>query len=584
MNSTTNSESIGDLQDIFLADSLKILRNIKAVFETKTRRNATVNHDAVTLDKCVLMELASMLLGTGHEPGASMLDMVQDTLHGTLVAIRTSADPIATMDWFIDIIAPGQRQKLFSLHWTTVNDATPDMERTQIDDLLKTNYTSCIKELDQLGARSPELLLANDDTSDACRSPDTNGWHHAVRVGGKAKWESGFSFPTRQDITHKLFISCKPLATWLDGGRRPGVAPWINELGDAIAVVQSTGGNVVGIGMDRAFFKPDVFALASAKKLTPGDSDGKPVRVITPRKFGPDKDTFKWEYLLDTKRDQVFIDTMNAPGDKYPGLHDLAMNAENVIVARDDGSVDVNYACVAMIDEYGTENPRTLSELRAEARNVEESLKKVKQDIETTEHEYITCQETNGTKKIKNPPHGRGKKRAAFVDPYEKELYNQCISLQATKTRLETKKTNILAALVFFAISLFPGENPVTDAATFIKIAREYHARWCIENSFRVVKWSFFRHVRSRRPIRRQLARVLGMMMHNFWRVYHVKQIIACMQLKGEPVVLFDHARPGIRLPLDTVKYGCIDAVSFLSRIIGIGMVSLIQERIKGGI
>jgi hypothetical protein len=86
MNPTTDLEPIGDLQDVFLADSLKILRNIKAVFETRTRRDASVNHDAGTLDKCALMELTSMLLGTGHEPAASMLDMVQYVFHDGLVA------------------------------------------------------------------------------------------------------------------------------------------------------------------------------------------------------------------------------------------------------------------------------------------------------------------------------------------------------------------------------------------------------------------------------------------------------------------------------------------------------------------
>ena len=97
MNLATDLEPTSDLQEIFLADSLNILRNIKAVFEIKTRRDATVNHDAMTLDKCVLVELASMLMGTGHKPGASMLDMIQDVLHGTMIAILATSDPIATM-------------------------------------------------------------------------------------------------------------------------------------------------------------------------------------------------------------------------------------------------------------------------------------------------------------------------------------------------------------------------------------------------------------------------------------------------------------------------------------------------------
>jgi len=544
MNSAKNSEPIGDLQDVFLADSLNILRNIKAVFETKTRRDASVNHDAGTLDKCALMELTSMLLGTGHEPAASMLDMVQYVFHDGLVAIRATQEPIATMDRFIEMTAPGQRQKLFSLHWTTIEGATPDMDRTQVVDLLKMNYASCIEELDRIGARSPEVMLANDDTNEVCRSLGANGWQHPVRVGGKAKWESGLSFPARQDITHRLFINSKPLASWLDDDRRPGATPWINELGDAVAIVQSTGGHVANIGMDRAFNKPDVFALASASAIVPGGNAGRPVSVVTPRKFGPDKDTFKWNYLLDTTRGQVFVDSMSASCDKYPGLKALAKNAGDVIETKPDGTVTVKYACVALVDEYGTEKPRSLNDLRSEARKVDESLQKTTESLEKAKQKYVAHQEANNKGKAKKPPSGRGKRREEFKDDTDRELYHQCIGLQASKKRLETKKAEFLSSIVFFAISLFPGENPVTATATFIEIAREYHARWCIENSFKVVKWSFFRQVRSRRPTRRQLSLVLGMMLHNFWRVFRVKQLVGSMQSTGEPISLYDEARP----------------------------------------
>jgi hypothetical protein len=404
-----------------------------------------------------------------------------------------------------------------------------------------------------------------------------------VRVGGKAVWESGFSFPARQDITHQLFINCKPLASWLDAKRRPGAAPWINELGDAVAIVQSTGGHAANIGLDRAFFKPDGFALASAFAIVSGGNAGKPVSLITPRKFGPDKDTFKWNYLLDTTRGQVFVDKMSASNDKYPGLKALAANAGDVIETKPDGSVAVKYACVALVDEYGTETPRSLDDLRSEARKVDASLQKTTESLEKARREYVEHQEANNKGKAKKPPSGRGKHREEFDDDKDRKLYHQCIDLQTSKKGLETKKSGILSSLVFFAISLFPGENPVTAAATFIEIAREYHERWCIENSFKVVKWSFFRQVRSRRPTRRQLALVLGMMMHNFWRVFRVKQFFGFMQSSGKPVSLYDETHPWIRKPPDKITDNLIDAVSFLTRIIGIGMVSLIQERIKGG-
>jgi len=78
-------------------------------------------------------------------------------------------------------------------------------------------------------------------------------------------------------------------------------------------------------------------------------------------------------------------------------------------------------------------------------------------------------------------------------------------------------------------------------------------------------------------------ALLLGMMLHNFWRVFHVKQLVVFLRSKGMPVELFQEAQTWIRKPPDKGANGLIDAVSFLTRIIGIGIVSLVQERMKCG-
>nr|MDO8084511.1 hypothetical protein [Candidatus Sigynarchaeum springense] len=49
----------------------------------------------------------------------------------------------------------------------------------------------------------------------------------------------------------------------------------------------------------------------------------------------------------------------------------------------------------------------------------------------------------------------------------------------------------------------------------FIELVRDYHARWLIENGFKVVKESFCRDIRSCKPTARQFVLVLGMMLHN---------------------------------------------------------------------
>ena len=77
----------------------------------------------------------------------------------------------------------------------------------------------------------------------------------------------------------------------------------------------------------------------------------------------------------------------------------------------------------------------------------------------------------------------------------------------------------MLKTLMFFAISVLPGDDPDAKPAMFIVFARDYHERWGIENGFRDVKERFLAKGRSRQLCVRQFRLVLGMMLYNRWEV-----------------------------------------------------------------
>nr|MDO8087578.1 hypothetical protein [Candidatus Sigynarchaeum springense] len=96
------------------------------------------------------------------------------------------------------------------------------------------------------------------------------------------------------------------------------------------------------------------------------------------------------------------------------------------------------------------------------------------------------------------------------------------------------------------------------------------------------IKESFCRDIRSCRPTARQFVLVLGMMLHNWWRVVRVKQAVAWLRARGKPVLLWNEARPWIRQPVEREIPGFVEAVTFTTRVLTEGIMSVIKETIKG--
>jgi hypothetical protein len=160
-----------------------------------------------------------------------------------------------------------------------------------------------------------------------------------------------------------------------------------------------------------------------------------------------------------------------------------------------------------------------LEELKKAARQYMPGLKEREIMLETRILEYQEYYDAVNGKKIGKPALGKGRRRTKFLDSKDKRLYKACFTAHDNLKRWKKKKTALLNSLMFFAISLEPGEDPAKDPGKFIKIARLYHERWCIENGFRDVKQYFLALSRSRRPVRRSFFLVAAMMMYNRWQV-----------------------------------------------------------------
>nr|MDO8113113.1 hypothetical protein [Candidatus Sigynarchaeota archaeon] len=84
--------------------------------------------------------------------------------------------------------------------------------------------------------------------------------------------------------------------------------------------MRDAGSNVECIEADREYFSVDLFACATSGMLAPVDPRFTVPRVMTPRRFGPEKIKFTWNYLVNSTQSQVFVDHMALNETRHPAL------------------------------------------------------------------------------------------------------------------------------------------------------------------------------------------------------------------------------------------------------------------------
>jgi hypothetical protein len=547
-----------------LPEILKILRVFDDLLAKVSRQAATVVHESGTVDKVRIMELTSMITATGFDGANELLRDIQRLVLHVLVAVNDSENIRLAVEMLIQVFRGDDGTNPLFVHRTTAEHAEPKLTRKQIDEVLGDDYKECMSSASELGAQSGKVMLAIDFTEEQCRTKFKNGLHSAVRAKRGPAWELGYKYAVVTDVSHEFFAGCIHRGSWINDNDPASYAPWIHDIQSCIKRVRETGSDVVGVEADREYFAAECFALATAGKLAEPDARFSVPRMITPRKFGPDKTAFTWAFLLETKRGQVFVDYMTLDVSKSPALKELA---EDLFENISKNLYRVPYTCVALIDEYRSEKERSLEKIRAEARAVNEGMSATTKELQKVEKQYLANhakESKKGKKPVAVPSLGRGLKRRRFNGALDRRLYFRCLELQRKKKQLEKQKAALISSIVFFAISMWPGEDPTKEPETFIAIAKDYHSRWCLENGLKMVKHAFHRHVHGRKPTKRQLAMVQGMIVQNHWQVERKAEIRRELEAMQQPILFWDVQRWWIRRKFEQEMHGLLPAVRFL--------------------
>ncbi len=516
MEATNFHETSGEPRDETRAPGINILRDIGRLLTMSTRRDATVSREPGTVEKASIMMLTSIMLDSGFDDAKALLEALQCILWESLKEILAANDPLVALQDAITRLDPENGGHLFTVHRTTVTTMIPHADRSQLDMQLKEQYTECVADLDEMGVKSKAMILVADETHEKVRSMYYNGNYSYVVVGQTSTWQRGFVYPTEYDATHQLFMGSRHRDYRLIDSEKKGVRPWLRDVSAKSMMVRDLGIEQVIIEGDRTYFNAELFARAYLGLIDPGASPGHGPRVIVPRKFTREKDDFKWQYLLDTTKPQVFTDYIGLNPYKNPALKGAC---EKAFKKAQNYHYLIPYTCVATIDEYNSREKRTLDEARARARIVQAGIDRETNILEGSITSYLVTSHAETGKQAKEPKFGRGARRKKFANDKERKAYEACFNAHARLEKWKKEKARLLKTLMFFAISVLPGDDPYAKPAMFIALAHDYHERWGIENGFRDVKERFLAKGRSRQPIMRQFRLVLGMMLYNRWEV-----------------------------------------------------------------
>jgi hypothetical protein len=554
--------------------TLAILSNL-ATKQNKSK--AKIEHASETILKGTLQSLSAILLECGGDPAKVLLDTIAEQFFYLLVEISETPDSRALIDKILPIFDPKNRKKAFSVARTTVDSVIPSMTRAQMDKELEIQYQTNIADLEKINARSDRIAVALDDTHIQADFKQQNGNCGYVSIGQQNSWKKGMIFPSQYDLTHQQYLGCHQQDYRETFAKSKSCSHLITEIQQKSHLVRTTGSSVAVFEADRGYFIGELFAAASLNMLDLEATQNEAPRLIVPRKFTREKESFKWDFLLNPNSKPVFIESIMVPK-KSPLIKKKSFS--KIAQIDKDGNYTIPYCCVALIDEYGCKTPRNFEEISKEARALEIQFQNNKSERSNTEQEYLENLKPFFSKKtlLKCPSYGRGKKRTKFNNSKDYELYWKCWKLYEQGEKLKEKKTALTKVVMFFAISLNPNEDPLQNPQKYIAFAHDYHQRWGIENGFRDVKQSFFRPVRSSKPTKRQFMMMFGMILYGRWHVDRITESLSIVRKRKPKKKPFNPKRQWVRRKLEQEVRNLITARSYLIMIWGKTMKMMIKK------
>ena len=508
-----------------------------------------------------------------------MLNLIKSCIYYTAVKIKESGQIEESLDKCISELSPDQHSKPFSASRKAVEDNLAQDTKNNLDKRVQENYIDSMHSLDEHNAKSKEVILAIDGTSERTRSKYLNGQYSYVNIGQKNTWKRGFTYSGIMDVTNQLFISC-PHKNYHKSKHEDGqLQDFIIQLQNCCKIVEDAGSSVKIIDGDRGYFDAELFAAGYFQLFSKFCRNPHDVKVIVPKKFTRGKENKKIAFLENPESTIITKSTINLSQHTHPALISLC-KAENL--EKDKSVYQIPIVEVVVVDEYTRKYHRNLEQLKQEWNQTKINLQNSHIRLDNLQDEYLNLQKQEKIKTPKKIAKMTKRKRRLFKTTSLYKKYYEIYRTMNYIKQLKSKQTNILKSLMFFTISTTPFEDVDSNSVKFINLAKAYHDRWGIENGFKEDKYKFIRSVRYRKSTKRQWNLNIGMMLYNDW---HVCRMVKMLENKRKEVwnyVPWDPRRPCFRRRIEREQGDVLSAETYLLQILECGIKLRLQKIFEG--
>ena len=122
----------------------------------------------------MLTNLAAIFSKSSLEIGKKLLDNISELIHSILIVLKYDENLEKSLNLLISQFSPENRQKIFSVSRTSCENNFPKETKQQLDQRLQVHYQKSMKDLDVIKAKSKNIILSIDASSDLTKSKYIN--------------------------------------------------------------------------------------------------------------------------------------------------------------------------------------------------------------------------------------------------------------------------------------------------------------------------------------------------------------------------------------------------------------------------
>jgi hypothetical protein len=517
-----------------------ILELISDLLNDKSSLKKGVNHDPLTTIAGVNTLLGAMTTTGSLETMGQIYNAIIEVIFQQLQRL---AEKRGHSPAFLDelIMLCGEIQKLHPFaHRTTVQSMLNDHTKENSDQWLNQSFQQCIKELDVMGYKPPQIVINQDPHFADFKPSFKNNEIRQILIGGRTTLKTGYQFNLANISPIGLYFAMELVPKRQADGKDLGHLHYAIVFGKATDRAHEAGLPLVNLQGDRGLEAAGLFIISQQHAWPSASGEVGALAEITKTVFL----TTPWSSTHQTKAElfaeanfaELMVKTSNLPRNQYTGNQPLV---QAVVGDTQKCKIPVETAILVLRKHDGKYEEFLPIDVHNQVVKFTHDLKMNEMLIESLKNDYFRML------RVVNPDYLDKGLMMKLNAKSSEQLTGEV--LDAWTIRKQYNKAKRVGAGIKDNLNVFLRDFLVyeigvdKDALNLLKglpckartqlvsalksHGKEYDSRWCIESGFEIIEYQFPIQYQGYSSDTHFRVYVLQAMMFNSYRVAQIKHI-----------------------------------------------------------